>query len=160
MDERVTCCHPIRMIRAHPRVADRSSSVSAEPSSGRGSSRGQDWATFVVVLFFILGCFSLIDGIAALVADDYFRIDELLFGDLALWGVIYLVVGALQLCAAWLIHRGSEAGALLGMTLAACSAVVALLSLGAYPIWSVIILGLDGLVIYVLTVYGTGRSTA
>ena len=30
-------------------------------------------------------------------ADDYFRIDELLFGDLALWGVIYLVVGALQL---------------------------------------------------------------
>jgi hypothetical protein len=160
MDERVTCCHPIRMIRAHPRVADRSSSVSAEPSSGRGSSRGQDWATFVVVLFFILGCFSLIDGLAALVTDDYFRVDELLFGDLALWGVIYLVVGALQLCAAWLIHRGSEAGALLGMTLAACSAVVALLSIGAYPIWSVIILGLDGLVIYVLTVYGTGRSTA
>jgi hypothetical protein len=134
--------------------------MSAEPSSGRGSSRGQDWATFVVVLFFILGCFSLIDGLAALVTDDYFRVDELLFGDLALWGVIYLVVGALQLCAAWLIHRGSEAGALLGMTLAACSAVVALLSLGAYPIWSVIILGLDGLVIYVLTVYGTGRSTA
>lgn len=134
--------------------------MSAEPSSGRGSSRGQDWATFVVVLFFILGCFSLIDGIAALVADDHFRVDELLFGDLALWGVIYLVVGALQLCAAWLIHRGSEAGALLGMTLAACSAVVALLSIGAYPVWSVIILGLDGLVIYVLTVYGTGRSTA
>jgi hypothetical protein len=134
--------------------------MSAEPSSGRGSSRGQDWATFVVVLFFILGCFSLIDGLAALVTDDYFRVDELLFGDLALWGVIYLVVGALQLCAAWLTHRGSEAGALLGMTLAACSAVVTLLSLGAYPIWSVIILGLDGLVIYVLTVYGTGRSTA
>jgi len=130
--------------------------VSAEPSS----SRGQDWATFVVVLFFILGCFSLIDGLAALMADDYFRVDELLFGDLALWGVIYLVVGALQLCAAWLIHRGSEAGALLGMTLAAISAVVAMLSIGAYPIWSVIILGLDGLVIYVLTVYGTGRSTA
>ncbi len=40
------------------------------------------------------------------------------------------------------------------------SAVVALLSIGAYPLWSVIILGLDGLVIYVLTVYGTGRSTA
>ena len=130
--------------------------MSAEPSS----SRGQDWAAFVVVLFFILGCFSVIDGLAALMADDYFRVDELLFGDLALWGVIYLVVGALQLCAAWLIHRGSEAGALLGMTLAALSAVVAMLSLGAYPLWSVIILGLDGLVIYVLTVYGTGRATA
>ena len=130
--------------------------MSAEPSS----SRGQDWAAFVVVLFFVLGCFNLIDGLAALLADDHFRVDELLFGDLSLWGVIYLVVGALQLGAGWLIFRGSEAGALLGMTLAACSAVVALLSIGAYPIWSVIILGLDGLVIYVLTVYGTGRSTA
>ena len=130
--------------------------MSAEPST----SRGQDWAAFVVVLFFVLGCFNLIDGLAALLADDHFRVDELLFGDLTLWGVIYLVVGALQLGAGWLIFRGSEAGALLGMTLAACSAVVALLSIGAYPIWSVIILGLDGLVIYVLTVYGTGRSTA
>jgi hypothetical protein len=46
------------------------------------------------------------------------------------------------------------------MVLAALSAIVALLSLGAYPLWSVIILLLDGLVIYALTVYGTGRATA
>ncbi|MDA0171631.1 hypothetical protein OJ998_21200 [Solirubrobacter taibaiensis] len=130
--------------------------MSVEPSS----TRAQDWARFVVVLFFVLGCFNLIDGLAALLADDQFRVDELLFGDLTMWGVIYLVVGALQLSAAWLIHRGSETGVLFGMTLAAGSAVVAMLSIGAYPIWSVIILGLDGLVIYVLTVYGTGRSTA
>ena len=45
-------------------------------------------------------------------------------------------------------------------SLASLNAVVALLSLGAYPVWSVIILVLDGLVIYALTVYGTGRSTA
>jgi hypothetical protein len=130
--------------------------MSAEPSS----SRGQDWAAFVVVLFFIVGCFNLIDGLAALMADDYFRVDELLFGDLTLWGTIYLAVGALQLFTAWLIYRGSETGALLGMVLAALSAIVALLSLGAYPLWSVIILLLDGLVIYALTVYGTGRATA
>jgi hypothetical protein len=130
--------------------------MSTDPSS----SRGQDWAAFVVVLFLIVGCFNLIDGLAALMADDYFRVDELLFGDLTLWGTIYLAVGALQLCAAWLIYRGSETGALLGMVLAALSAIVALLSLGAYPLWSVIILLLDGLVIYALTVYGTGRATA
>ena len=130
--------------------------MSAEPTS----SRGQDWAAFVVVLFLILGCFNLIDGLTALMQDSYFRVDELLFGDLAMWGVIYLCVGALQLGTAWLIFRGSEAGALLGMTLAAFNAVVALFSLGAYPLWSVIILVLDGLVIYALTVHGTGRATA
>jgi len=46
------------------------------------------------------------------------------------------------------------------MALAAGSALAAMLSNGAYPLWSVFILGLDGLVIYVLAVYGTGRSTA
>ena len=130
--------------------------MSAEPST----SRGQDWAAFVVVLFFILGCFNLIDGIAALVQDDYFRVDELLFGDLTMWGALYLMIGVFQLGTAWLIYRGSEIGALLGIVLASLNAVVALLSLGAYPVWSVIILVLDGLVIYALTVYGTGRATA
>ena len=128
--------------------------------ASRPSRPGTGWAAFAGTMILVLGTFNLIWGISALVNDDYFRVDELLFGDLALWGVIYLLVGALQLCAAWLIRRGSEAGALLGMTLAAISAVVAMLSIGAYPIWSVIILVLDGLVIYVLTVYGTGRSTA
>lgn len=124
------------------------------------SSRGRDWTAFVVCLFFVLGCFNLIDGLAALVQDDYFRADELLFGDLALWGTIYLCVGVLQLLAAWLIHRGNAFGPALGAILALISAVVALTSLGAYPVWSVMILVLDGLVIYALTVYGTGRATA
>lgn len=130
--------------------------MSAEPSA----SRGENWLAFVVVLFVVLGCFNLIDGLAALVQDSYFHADELLFGDLTLWGLLYLGVGALQLVSAWLIHRGSDFGALLGVALAALNAVVALLSLGAYPVWSVMILVLDGLVIYALTVHGTGRARA
>jgi hypothetical protein len=124
--------------------------MSAYPSS----QRGQNWAAFVVVLFIVLGCFNLIDGIAALVQDDYFRADELLFGDLSMWGVIWIVLGLLQLLAAYLVHRGAVAGALIGITLAGLSAIAALLSIGAYPIWSIIILVGDGVVLYALTVYG------
>ncbi len=50
-------------------------------------------------------------------------------------------------------------GALLGIMLAGLSAVNSLLSVGAYPIWSLIILALDGVVIYALTVYGTPSAT-
>ena len=57
------------------------------------------------------------------------------------------------------VHKLRSLLTMLGMIFGV-AAVVAMLSIGAYPIWSVIILGLDGLVIYVLTVYGTGRSTA
>jgi hypothetical protein len=126
--------------------------MSAYPSRDEGG--GQNWAVFVVMLFVILGVFNLIDGIAALANDDYFAADELLFGDLSMWGTIFLVVGAVQLLTAFLVWRGSFAGAMLGITLAGLNAVLALLSIGAYPVWSVIILVLDGVVIYALTVHG------
>ncbi len=34
------------------------------------------------------------------------------------------------------------------------NAIAALLAIGAYPVWSVIILVIDGLIIYALTVHG------
>jgi hypothetical protein len=131
--------------------------MAAYPSS----ERGQNWAAFATVLFLVLGCFNLIDGIAALVQDDYFKADELLFGDLSMWGVIWIVLGLLQFVTAYLIYHGAVLGALIGITLAGLNAVGALLSIGAYPIWSVIILVGDGVVIYALTVYGDAlRRTA
>jgi hypothetical protein len=148
--------HPARVIRLHPAPRERAA-MSAYPSRDQ---HGENWAAFAGCLFVILGLFNVIDGIAALANDDYFRVDELLFGDLGMWGVIFLVVGALQLLTAFLVLRGSLAGALLGITLAGVNAMVALLSVGAYPIWSIIILVLDGVVIYALTVYGDALRPA
>ena len=121
---------------------------------------GEGWAGFAAIIFLVVGMFNVVDGIAALANDDYFHVDELLFGDLSVWGTIFLVVGAAQLLTALLIFRGSHAGALLGVSLAALNAVVALLSVGAYPIWSLVILALDGVVIYALTAYGDAFRTA
>ena len=131
--------------------------MSGYPTQGR---KGAGWAGFAAVVFLVLGIFNLVDGIAALANDDYFHVDELLFGDLAMWGTIFLVVGAAQLLTALLIFRGSHVGALLGVSLAALNAVIALLSVGAYPIWSLVILALDGVVIYALTAYGDAFRTA
>ena len=131
--------------------------MSAYPSP---DDRGQNWAAFAAVMFLVLGSFNLIDGVVALVNDDYFAADELLFGDLSVWGTLFLIVGVVQLLAAFLIFRGSVAGALLGITLATLNAVLVLLSIGAYPIWSIIILVLDGVVIYALTVYGDALKRA
>jgi hypothetical protein len=116
--------------------------------------RAQNWATFAAVMFLIVGIFNVIDGIAAISKDRHFRADELIVGSLALWGVILLIVGALQLLTTFLIYRRSPAGQMLGVILAVLNAVAALFFLGAYPIWSLIILVLDGVVIYALTVYG------
>ncbi len=111
------------------------------------------WAVFAGVLFVLAGIFHVMWGIAAIGNDDNFVADELLFGDLSLWGALYLALGALQLLAAWLIGTGKRAGQLLGLALAGLSAVNAMFTFAAYPLWSATILILDLLVIYGLSVH-------
>jgi hypothetical protein len=115
---------------------------------------GGGWLTFAAVLFLLAAAFNAVYGVAALANDDYFAADELLFGDLSLWGVLYLAFAAVQLCAAVLIIRRNVGGAVIGIGLAGFHALTSLVAIGAYPVWSVIMLIIDGLIIYGLTVYG------
>lgn len=125
--------------------------MSAYPSQ---YERAQNWTAFAAVMFLVVGIFNVIEGIAAISKDHHFRADELLVGNLSFWGIILLIVGALQLLTTFLIYRRSPAGQMLGVILAVLSMMAALLFLGAYPVWSIIIMVLDGVVIYALTVYG------
>ena len=118
------------------------------------ATKGRGWAGFAGMMILIAGTFNLIWGFAALVQDTYFASDELLMWSLNSWGAIHIAIGCLQLLAAFLIFSGSGAGAVLGIVFAFFSAIGALVAIGAYPIWSIIILVVDGLIIYALTVYG------
>ena len=120
----------------------------------RNGSKGQGWAAFAATMVLVVGVFNVIYGLAAIIEDDYFAADELLFGDLSLWGWVHLIIGVLQVVTATLIYAGNDFGAVLGIMFAGFNAIAALLAIGAYPVWSVIILVVDGLIIYALTVYG------
>jgi len=109
-------------------------------------------------MFLIAATFNAVYGISALANDDYFAIDELLFGDLSLWGALYLAVAAAQAITALLVFSRSSIGSLLGILIAMLSATLALVSIGAYPLWSITIMFVDGLIIYGLTVYGFGEE--
>ena len=112
------------------------------------------WMTFAGVLFLIGATFNAVYGIAALANDDYFASDELLFGDLAMWGALYLAVAAIEAVVGLLIINRKPFGVWLGIVLVVIHATIALLSIAAYPIWTVILLAVDGLIVYGLTVYG------
>ena len=83
----------------------------AQPTHAAGRSdtevhrgtEGAGWLTFAAVLFLLAGTFDALYGIAALANDDYFAADELLFGDLSMWGAIYLGFAAVQIAAGLLI---------------------------------------------------------
>ena len=130
----------------------------AQPAPARATAHrereGEGWLTFAAVLLLLAGCLNALYGISALVNDDYFAVDELLFGDLSLWGVIYLGFAVAQIAAALLIMARSVGGALMGIALVGLHAIGVMMSIGAYPVWSVVLLVIDGMIIYGLTVYG------
>jgi hypothetical protein len=109
------------------------------------------WWAFAGTMLAIVGGFNLIDGIAALAQKSYFNEAGLLYSNLKFWGWWLLIIGVIQLLTALLVFMRSEAGGIFGIFLAAVSAFFAFLAIGAYPLWAVIILVLDGLVIYGLT---------
>lgn len=106
--------------------------------------------TFVGVLFAIVGGYNVLSGIVALVKDDWYAVDELLFGDLSAWGVWWIIIGAAQLLGAYAILNRRDFGFYLGIALAGANMFTQLLFIGAYPFWSVTIMALDLMLMFVL----------
>ena len=65
-----------------------------------------------------------------------------------------LILGAVQILAAFSIWNGNQFGRWFGIGVAGLSAIAALMSIPAYPFWSLAIFAVDILVIYGLAVYG------
>jgi hypothetical protein len=127
----------------------------ATSRNGHGTSRpGRGWRTFAGVMFIGAAAANALWGVAALVNDDYFRVDELLFGDLSMWGVFYLCFAALYLIVGILILRRSSVGMIIGVGIALLHFMLALFSIAAEPFWTAAVLLIDGLIIYGLTVHG------
>ena len=72
---------------------------------------GTGWVAFAGTMLILVGCFNVIDGIAALANCDYL-VNQLLFANLHAWGWFFLIWGAVQLCAGE-PHAGRETPAIL-----------------------------------------------
>jgi hypothetical protein len=112
--------------------------------------RGAGWVAFAGVMFLIVGTFNVIAGVAALADDDYFKGNELLFGDLSFWGWSWITLGASQMLTSYLIFQRSGSGLFLGAFLAGLNAIDHLVAVGAYPIWSIIVMAIDFLILWAL----------
>ena len=97
------------------------------------TSRGSGLVGFSAVVLTIGGIFALIEGLTAVYKSSFFTANAVfVFSDLRTWG--------------WIITG--------------LSALSQLLFAQAYPVWSLMIMAIDFLVIYSLIVYAGRRSEA
>jgi hypothetical protein len=81
-----------------------------------------------------------------------------IFSDLSTWGWIILVVGVLQLFAAFSIWSGGAYGRWIGIITAGLGSISALLSIPGYPLWSLCVFFASVLVVFGLAAYGGQRK--
>jgi hypothetical protein len=113
------------------------------------------WLLFAGIILMLAGVLNLVWGIAAIGESRFFvHNTTYILSDLNTWGWIILVIGALQLVAAFSIWAGGQFGRWIGIGSASLNAIAALMAIPAYPFWSLSLFALDVLVIFGLATYG------
>lgn len=115
------------------------------------------WGYFAACLMIMIGFFQMIMGLAALVNDKFYVALEgrLLIFDFTTWGWIHLALGIVILMAGVSLFSGSLWSRVVAIVLASLNLLVQFSFVGVYPVWSVIVMVIDILVIYALAVHGS-----
>jgi hypothetical protein len=106
-------------------------------------------------MLIIVGVFNVLDGLVAIFNANYFEnvvgeesIVMPVVDDIAAWGWLVLVIGAVLLGTGFGVLAGATWARVLGVVLAGFNMVVQLAFVAHYPFWALSIIAVDALVIY------------
>jgi len=105
------------------------------------------------VILCLVAVLQIVEGIAALAKDDIYvsGLDYTYKLDVSTWGGVHLVIGLIALAAGIGIVLGEVWAYVLGIVIAALSALSNFAFIPIYPFWSVIVIAFDVLVIWALS---------
>src|SRR3954465_5443700 len=115
------------------------------------------WVVFASAMMFLLGFFQAVPGLVPLFDDGYYHVTPsglVVNVDYTAWGWTHLLLGVLIVISGVGVPAGTLAARTVAVLLAVLSAIANLLFIEAYPLWSIIVMTVDVLVIYALTVHG------
>jgi len=138
-----------------PRVAPVTSPshrATAEPTRWVG------WILFAGVLMIMLGSYHAIAGFVALFQKDYYAVSQtnnlLVHVDYTRWGWIQIALGGLAVLAGLSVMTGHMWARVVTVIVAFVSALANIAFLSASPVWCTIMIAIDVLVIWAVTVHG------
>src|SRR4051812_49258216 len=114
------------------------------------------WAAFAGIMLFLNGMFGILYGLAAILNDKVVTVGGgpgVTIWDFTTWGWILLIVGCLMTLAGAALLMGREIGRWLGIAFAGLSALIQFGTASAFPLWSMMVIALDVIIIYQLAVH-------
>ncbi|HEY4849860.1 MAG TPA: hypothetical protein VII22_03650 [Streptosporangiaceae bacterium] len=109
----------------------------------------------------MVGCFNLIDGIAAIANSHFFIANaHYVIGDLRAWGWVVLILGALQPLAAAGVVAGNQLARWFAVAVIGLNAIAQMMFIPAYPFWSLMIIAVDVVALWGLCAYDSRENLA
>ena len=126
-------------------------------SGYRQRSGWAGWVIFAGVMMILMGALHAIDGLVGIFKDNYYLVGKnglVVSVDYTAWGWVHLIFGLIVLLAGFAVMAGATWARIVGIIVACISVILNIAFLAAYPFWSLVIIGIDILVIYALAVHG------
>ncbi len=115
------------------------------------------WVYFAGIMMFLAGIFHAIEGLVALFTNQVFVTTAnqgVWVLDLTSWGWIQLLLGIVVAAAGAAVLGGRLWGRVVGIMLVFASALVNFAFIPVYPFWSIVLLVVDGLILWALLAHG------
>ena len=118
------------------------------------------WIAFAGVVMIVLGLLDVMWGIAAIANDEIVVVggNGALIFDITTWGWVQLILGVLVGLTGFGLLVGNPVARVLGIALLAINAVMQIVWFPAAPLWAFLMIILDVVIIYQLTVNWTEGS--
>jgi len=132
----------------------------ADERAGHEVTGWVGWVGFAGFMMILSGIFQAIAGLVGIFRDTFYLVGNnsaqlLVIHDIQTWGWVNLIVGTIVLLAGISLFSGSTWARVIAVLMAMSAAVVNLVSISLYPVWSVIAITLSVLVIYAVIVHGS-----
>ena len=126
-------------------------------ASNETSTGWTGWIVFAGCMMLLNGFIQAIEGFVALFNSGYYHVtkDGLAISvSYTVWGWVHLVLGVAVFAAGLGVMSGNLAARTVGVLLAAFNSLVALVFIEAAPVWCLVLITVNILVIYALIVHG------
>lgn len=123
-------------------------------STERNPAAVAGWVLFAGTMMFIVGVFDVIQGLVALFKSDVYVVGAsglIVSTDFTMWGWILLIWGIVMIAAALSLFAAKGFGRIFALIVVTINMIGQFAWFPAYPLWSLIVIGLSIGVLWALT---------